>query len=117
MNHMMGRMAVSLVAVLVASGCGGPAETPTASEAAATAEAVIPDPDSASAAGAVDWSKYDSDLQTGIDEIAVAGDCDGLQAEFEAALELDVETRESSGTGAEDLLAYIDERLRESDCA
>jgi hypothetical protein len=78
--------------------------------APATVEGVIPESGSPSAAGAVDWSRYDEDLQGVIDDLAADEDCEGLQEQFTAVLESDAAAE--SG----DLLSYIDDRLQEAEC-
>ncbi|GAB2683699.1 hypothetical protein [Thalassiella azotivora] len=92
-----------------------PGADPVASPAP-TAEPVIPSEGSAGAAGAVDWARYDPSTQPRIDALAAQGDCTGLHAEFDQALAADASTREATDSGTEDLLSYIDDRLREAGC-
>lgn len=52
----------------------------------------------------VDWSQYPENYQRIIDEDTASGNCEGLQATFDAA-PADV-----------DLLTYLDEALTKADC-
>ena len=62
------------------------------------------------------WSKYDSSVKSRIDNLAAAGDCAGLQAEFDIADANDDATRDRTGSGTADLMGYIDDKMRAAAC-
>jgi hypothetical protein len=64
----------------------------------------------------VDWENYAPEVRTRIDRMATAGDCDGLQAEFDTADANDAAQRDRVGTGNADLMGYIDSKLSEVGC-
>jgi PBP1b-binding outer membrane lipoprotein LpoB len=78
-----------------------PTETPTATEPA-RAE--------------VKWEDYDATVQTGIDQMTTAGDCVGLQGQFDAAEANNLVTLDRTGHGNSALMAYIDESLHLASC-
>jgi hypothetical protein len=64
----------------------------------------------------VDWENYDSSVRIRIDRLASVGDCKGLQAEFDIAERNNAAQRRRTGDGNDDLMGYIDQKMRESGC-
>lgn len=62
------------------------------------------------------WDKYSPVVKERIDGMAVVEDCVGLQAEFDQAAANDSVTRDRTGSGTADLMAYIDKQLRAAGC-
>ena len=113
----------AIIAVLgigvISSLFGGDDETTPADSAieeqVEQTEAEVVESDEASSVE-VDWSKYGDGLQERIDSLAAAADCSALQSEFDTAFDNDELTRERTGSGNADLMAYIDDKLRAAGC-
>lgn len=79
------------------------AETPTST---ATPSAAAPFP----------TGKYSPEAERRIIALAAAGDCGGLQAEFNVADRNDAATRSRTGSGTADLMSFIDGHMRAAGC-
>ena len=64
----------------------------------------------------VPWENYEPGLREHIFGLAMAGDCEGLQAEFATAYESNDEQFQRVGVGNTDLLTYLDELLEIVGC-
>jgi len=64
----------------------------------------------------MDWENYAPEVQARIAGLAASLDCEGLQAEFDAADANDEFQRERTGDGNADLMAYLDQRLLDIGC-
>ena len=64
----------------------------------------------------VQWRDYAPSLQTKIDAMAKAKDCEGLQAEFNDIGATNLAMRTKFGHGNVEILVYIDKREREANC-
>jgi len=64
----------------------------------------------------VDWENYAREVQVRILRMARAGDCAGLQNEFDVADQNDDGQRARTGDGNADLMGYIDYQMREAGC-
>lgn len=64
----------------------------------------------------VNWENYDPSVRERIDSMAEAGDCEGLQQEFNTAETNSDMQRARVGEGNADLMGYIDEQLRAAGC-
>jgi hypothetical protein len=64
----------------------------------------------------VKWSNYAPGEQRRIDDLADAGDCAGLQGEFDTADETNAAQEARTGENNSDLMAYIDGKLEEAGC-
>jgi hypothetical protein len=69
-----------------------------------------------SESGSVDWENYSPSVKARIDSLAAAGDCSGLQRDFDIADENDDAQRARVGSGNADLMSYIDAKLSEAGC-
>jgi hypothetical protein len=69
-----------------------------------------------SESGSVDWENYSPSVKARIDSLAAAGDCSGLQREFDIADENDDAQRARVGSGNADLMDYVDAKLSEAGC-
>lgn len=80
------------VALAVLAGCGNPAPP-------------------------VDWGgKYSTTVRTRLDRLIMKKDCAALRAELMTAKSVDAAGRRSSGSGSQDLVAYITWGLDKADC-
>lgn len=66
--------------------------------------------------GGVDWSNYDSSVKARIDALEAAGDCVGLQTEFDTAYANNDAQRARTGEGNTDLLEYLNELMDDTGC-
>ncbi len=66
--------------------------------------------------GGVPWNDYASSLKSTIDSLADAGDCSGLQSQFDAADANNDATMSRTGHNNAELMKYIDGKLRAADC-
>lgn len=64
----------------------------------------------------VTWEHYAPDTRTQVDQAYINRDCVGLNRWFTSAAEADAGLRASHGTGAMDLLAYVDQALDLAGC-
>ena len=65
----------------------------------------------------VDWGgKYSTTVQTRLDKLIEAKDCASLRAELATAKSIDAAKRRDSGSGSEDLVAYIRWGMDKADC-
>lgn len=62
------------------------------------------------------WDKYDPSVRVRIDNFAAAGDCSGLQEQFDIAYANRVATQVRLFHGTADLLGYIDQKMRAVGC-
>lgn len=70
----------------------------------------------AGSTGSVDWENYTPEVKQRIDSMAAAGDCMGLQAEFDTAEANDAAQRERTGDGNADVMGYIDDKMSSAGC-
>lgn len=105
--------------------------SPSATETAAvvateepTEEAETPSPEptepaepAAPARHEVPWGDYSPTVQTGIDDLTAAGDCAGLQEQFDIADANNEATMTRTGHNNADLMAYIGESLELAGCS
>lgn len=71
----------------------------------------------AKSAPPVDWGgKYSTTVKTRLDRLIKAKDCRSLRAELVTAKSIDEAKRRSSGSGSQDLVAYIRWGMDEADC-
>ena len=94
--------AVSLLAVVALSGCSQDDAQDAVDQAKDAVSSAAGDVDLPK----VDWSKYDDKLQSKIDELAAAADCDSLQKELTDNGKLDT-----------DVTAYIKAKLADAGCS
>ncbi len=85
-------------AALVLAGCSG------SDGAAVTTTTVIA------------WKDYEPGLQTKIDAMAAAQDCDGMQTEFNQIGGTNLAVRNKFGHSNLAILAYIDAKERQANC-
>ena len=64
----------------------------------------------------VQWGDYPPTLQTKIDALALAKDCDALQIEFNQAHASNLATQNRVGHNNFELLKYIDDKQRAANC-
>ena len=64
----------------------------------------------------VKWGDYEVGLQTKIDSMAVAKDCDGMQSVFNQIGGTNLAVRNKFGHGNEAILNYIDAKERVAAC-
>jgi uncharacterized protein YcfL len=64
----------------------------------------------------VDWENYDSSVKTRIDSMAAAGDCVGLQQEFDTADANNDAQLARTGDNNADLMSYIDGKMADAGC-
>ena len=64
----------------------------------------------------VKWSNYSPMVKTRIDNFVKEKDCNGLQSEFDAADKNSDLQRNRTGEGNADLMAYLDEKMKECGC-
>lgn len=57
----------------------------------------------------VDWDNFDPSVKTRIEGMVDAGDCDGLQDEFDTA-------DANNNDEAADLMAYLDDQMQDLGC-
>lgn len=96
---MRGVYAILTVTALLAIGCGAPKHTAAPAPAAG-----------------VQWSDYAAGVQGRIDALAASKDCDGLQAEFDAADANNAVTLNRTGHNNAELMSYIDGQMRAAGC-
>jgi hypothetical protein len=83
-----------VVALAVLAGCGNSAPPP------------------------VDWGgKYSTTVRTRLDKLIRSKDCDSLRAELATAKSINAAERRSSGSGSQDLVAYIRWGLHKAGCS
>lgn len=73
-------------------------------------------PSAPAQSSSVDWENYSPSVKARIDSLAAAGDCSGLQREFDIADENDDAQRARVGSGNADLMSYIDDKMRATGC-
>ena len=71
---------------------------------------------SAEPAAAVQWQDYTSDLQSSIDQLAVAKDCAGLLAQIDAAENNKDATIDRTGHDNAQLISYIHAAIATAGC-
>jgi hypothetical protein len=64
----------------------------------------------------VDWENYDPSVKRRIDRLTAAGNCVGLQSEFDTAQANSDAQLARTGDGNADLMEYLDESLRNAEC-
>lgn len=105
----MKRWGALIVVVMVAAlgGCDG--DVPyTPAEPTRTTIPVEADP--------VPWEDYDASVKVRIDELIAAGDCAGLQDQFDAAWANSDQTRDRTGHGNEGIMRYINDAMTAAGC-
>lgn len=99
----MKAVAIALLAV-VATGCSPTTTQPGGATVRPQANESVP------------WSDYAPGLQARIDSLGDAADCSGLQTEFDTADANNQLTQNRVGHNNADLMAYIDDTMREAGC-
>ncbi|MDJ0336586.1 hypothetical protein QMG83_15260 [Salinibacterium sp. G-O1] len=79
-------------------------------------ETLAPAAEAETSRTAVEWADYDPSVKTRIDELGFAGDCSGLQGEFDIAEANSPLTQERTGHGNSVLMGYILEALSLANC-
>lgn len=64
----------------------------------------------------VDWESHAPELKARIDKMAADGECKGLQEQFDIAERNNAAQRKRTGDGNDDLMGYIDQKMREAGC-
>jgi hypothetical protein len=62
------------------------------------------------------WSDYAPQVRTNIDTAAAAKDCQTLQSLFDSANSNNASTRQRTGHGNAELMAYIDKSMHNAGC-
>jgi hypothetical protein len=95
----------------------GPASAPAEPEPPSETPSPEPEPEAPRTPDAdVDWENYAAEVRTRIDALGAAGDCAGLQQEFDTAAANDIAQWSRTGSGNADLMQYIDEWLTLAGC-
>lgn len=107
---------------MLATACTASKDTSptTASEGTlATSDTAVPDDTTATTEGStidVPWDDYAAQVKITIDDLAIAKDCTGLQAQFDTADANNEATMTRTGHNNADLMSYIDDKLRTAGC-
>ena len=117
----MKKIVLAASVALVLAGCGSSTTSETAtSQQAATAEAAPTTPPQENpveeASARVDWTIYAPTVKQQIDAAAAAGDCAGLQSQFDTADANNEATAARTGTNNANLMGYIDAQMQAAGC-